>query len=362
MFQMSVKTEWGDYFTGNSIFIQQKEFGTPQTPSATGVYVSNCLFKSITSGSNGGALSCTSATEMLVESSSFFSCRTSGNTGGAIYFSNTNNGQCVLYEVCGYDCCSTYTDGGSYGQFARINVNNVASSKNYVNYSSIAYCINEITSSYRALHLYNGKNICESVNISMNKCGYHTGVSCEPFLDSNSVTSSLIYSSFVDNNITGYTCIFLARSDTKHEIKSCNILRNTQGIPNTQGTICSYGYLIIENSCIFDNKANRFFHQSSSSCTITISNCTVDLIPDGRYLTIINTVTKNFIHALNHMSTRNCHSEYDSAEYLTPAIQSPSKKQMHCSCERNFYQSRLRELISLLSVFIINFIHFDIFC
>jgi hypothetical protein len=360
MFQMSVKTAWDDYFTGNPTLTQQKEFGTQQTPSATGVYVLNCLFKSITAGSNGGALSCTSATEMLVESSSFFSIRTSGQHGGAIFFSNSG-GQCVLNEVCGYDCHSTYTSS-SFGQFARINVYNVASSKNYVNYSSITRCINDITNSHRILFLCYGKNLCESVNISMNKCYYQTGFICEPFVDSNYVTGLLSYSSFVDNIATNSICIEFWRTGGNFEIKSCNILRNTQANPGTYGMIITIGNLMIKNSCILENNATYIYGQYSSY-TITLSNCTVDLTSNNGKLLTQNTVTKSFILALNHMSTRNCHSGYDSVGVLTPITPHPpsSNKQKVCyTCVLNFCQSRLRDFISLLGVFIINFIHFDI--
>ena len=64
-------------------------------------------------------LLCTSVTYLLVESTSFFSCSTSSSSGGVINFSNSNNGQCVLNEVCGYDCCLTYTSG-PHAQFAYI--------------------------------------------------------------------------------------------------------------------------------------------------------------------------------------------------------------------------------------------------
>ena len=128
---MHIRTAWSDYFTGNPTLLQSKEYTSTQTLSGTSVLVSNSLFRSCTSSNHGGAFYCTSVTYLLVESSSFFFCRTTNYYGGAIYFSN-GNGQCVLNEVCGYDCCSTYTSG-SYYQFAYIYVNNAASSKNYVN-------------------------------------------------------------------------------------------------------------------------------------------------------------------------------------------------------------------------------------
>jgi hypothetical protein len=67
--------------------------------------------------------------------------------------------------------------------------------------------------------------------------------------------------------------------------------------------------------------------------------------------------TKSFIHTLNHMSTQNCHSKYDSAGYLTPIIQSSKKQKPYCSCKRLLYQPPLRKFFSLTFVLIFNFIH-----
>jgi predicted outer membrane repeat protein len=338
-------TVWNDYFTGSPTLIQTKEYKTTQTLSGTSVYVSNCLFSSITSTSYGGALYCTSVTYLLIESSTFFSCNTSSSKGGAIYFSNSA-GQCVLYSVCGYDCCTTY-NGYSEGQFSRIYVNDGASSKNCVNYSSITRCVNDNSNSWYILYPTYGKIYFPSVNISMNKCGYRSAIYCIPTTDSNSIACSLSYSSFVDNNATGYTCIRFDRENTKFEIKSCNILRNTQISLNTEGTIYTRGNLVINDSCILENKANSVFSVQSTH-TITISNCTVDSTSNNGYLTIQNTVTKSFIHALNHMSTQNCHSGYDSVGTLFPIIQHTSRKQMDCYTRGNFFNhSPIRDFVLL---------------
>jgi predicted outer membrane repeat protein len=367
-FLIHIRTAWDDYFTGSPTLIQSKEYGTGQTQtlSDTNVYVSNCLFRSITSGSHGGAIYCTSVTCLLVESTSFFSCKTSNYYGGAVYFYNTNSGQCVLYEVCGYDCCSTYTSGSSsLGQFSYVYVYSVASSKNYFNYSSISRCVTDYSNSwYTMRHLY-GTICCPSVNISLNECQYRSGIICEPHGNSNSFICSLSYSSFVDNIANGYTCIMLWTTGAKHEVKYCNILRNTQGSLNSEGTIYACRDVMISNSCILENKATYIFRQGNSNYRITVSNCTIDLALNDGYLTTQNTVTKSFIHALNHMSTLNCHSEYDSAGTLTPIIQSPSpsKKQILCFTYGDyFYQSHLRIFFSLLSVFVYSFIHLDTSC
>jgi hypothetical protein len=361
-FRIYVKTAWNDYFTvTNPKNYNSQTYTSTQTLSDTNVYISNCLFKSITSGSSGGALSCTSVTNLLIESTSFFSCSTSAIYGGAIYFSNENSGQSVLHSVCGYDCCSTYSSGYSDGQFARIDVKDGILSKNYVNYSSITRCDNQKSSSQHMLFLSKGKICCPSINMSLNINTYIPGVSCYPYCDSNSVTCSLTYSSFADDNATISICIWLWTTGANYEIKSCNIIRHTQGTLNSYGTIAAYGNLMIQNSCILENKATYIFYQHVSSYTTTLSNCTVDSTSNNRNLNIQSTVTKSFIHALNHMSTRNCHSGYDSIGTLTPITPLPSsKKQIHCyTCGNCFHQSHLRIFFSLLSVFIFNFIYLD---
>jgi hypothetical protein len=361
---MNARTAWSDYFTGSPSSTLSNDYGTQQTPSGN-VYVSNCLFRSITSGSSGGgALYCSSSvTLLLVESSSFSSCTTSGQNGGAIYFSNTGSGQSVLHAVCGYDCYSTYTSSISYGQFSRTNVYNADSSKNYVNCSSISRCVNERSSSYRTIYLYYGKTYCQSTNMSMNKCYRSSAILCDCFRNSNSVSCLFSYSSFVDNIAIDHSCLVLWISSSNNEIKSCNILRNTQGTLGTNGIIYTYANLIIEGSCILGNSANNIFYASSSSYTITVSNCTVDKRTSNYGLTILNTATKSFILALNHLSTQNCYSEYDAVGALTPNIQSPSsskKQRLYYSCERNIYQTQLRDFISLLCAFLFSFIHLDV--
>jgi hypothetical protein len=331
------RTAWNDYFTGTPTLLQKTEYTSRENPSYSSLYVLNCLFRSIESSSDGGALYCyNSVTYFLVELTSFFSCKTSGG-GGAIYFYNTNS-QSVLYKICGYDCCTT--NSNNY-QFAYITVKNEISSKNYVNYSSVIRCVNENSTPYHMLSLFNGKICCPSVNMSMNKCYRLSGIGCWPLIESNSFTCLLTHSSFTDSHATGYDCIYFNAGGASYEIKSCNILRNTQVTLDSDGIIYVRGNLKIEDSCILENTATRIFHQVSSSYTITLINCTVDSTSNNGCLTVRNSVTKSFILALNHMSTQNCHSEYDSAGNLTPNLQTPSSSKkpklcytyMKCLCQ-----------------------------
>jgi hypothetical protein len=270
-----IKTAWNDHFPGTSplttLYLQ--EYSQKQTPSVANVYVSNCLFRSITSTSDGGALFLsTSVSFLVVESSSFFTCKSSSNRGGAILFINTNSGQCVFYAVCGYDCSAPNYNS----MFSRVDLYNAASSKNYVNYSSISRCVDLGSSSWHTLFHQYGKICFPSINVSMNKC-YSQLVCCNPLSDSNSIICS--YSSFADNYVTSYTSIYLSRVSANCEIKSCNIIRNTQGTLGSEGTIYTRGNTFIDDSCILENNANYIFYVSSSSYTITLTNCTVDKTP-----------------------------------------------------------------------------------
>jgi predicted outer membrane repeat protein len=351
------RTAWNDHFPGTSPTntYYSQTYSSRQTISGTNIHVSNCLFSSMTSTSDGGALYCTSATYFLVESTSFFSCKTSGTEGGAIYFVNINSGQSVLYGICCFDCNSNIRNMVLF-----IKVNNVESSKNYLNYSSISRCVKDDSSSAHLFRLWNGKNCCPSVNVSLNKIYRRSGIVCDPFGSSNSVICSLTYTTFADNHANGFNCIGFWTSGAKYEIKSCNILRNTQGTLDSDGTIYTYGITNIADSCILENKANFIFHQGSSSYTTTLSNCTVDKTSNNRNLIIQNTVTKSFVLALNHMSTQNCHSEYDSAGTLTPIIQTPSSSKKPKLCYTHmkcFNQPRLTDTFEPIFIFIFNFIH-----
>jgi hypothetical protein len=219
-------------------------------------------------------------------------------------------------------------------------VSDSASSKNYLNYSTAARCVNENLSPRYTVRLNYVIIYYPSVNVSMNKCYSRSGIFCYPYPVSNSVACSFTYSSFVDNNATGYTCIRFNRNDAKHEIKCCNIVRNTQVTLGTEGTFYSNANVMINDSCILENKANCIFYSDSSSYTFTLSNCTVDKTTYNQNLIMQNTITKSFILALNHMFTQNCNTGYDSAGTLTPVTLLPSsKKQIHlCTCGKYFFQ------------------------
>jgi hypothetical protein len=213
-----LKFSWNDYFTATPVTtINPGEYTSRQVPSNSNVYILNCLFNNCTSiNGSGGALCCTVVECLLIESSSFFSCKAIDGFGGAVYFSFS--GQCVLHGICCYNCCAIITAGDPYGQFTWIGVKNDASSKNYVNYSSFTRCMNENTDSYNVLCHVNGKICCQSVNVSINKCYSRSGVLCQPYLDTSSVTASMSYSSFTDNIAFESMCIWFSTEAAKNQM------------------------------------------------------------------------------------------------------------------------------------------------
>jgi len=333
------KFSWNDFFSGApQTTLSSVEYNSRQNPTTASVHVLNCLFNRINSGSDGGALYCTSTTSFLVESSSFFTCKTSSSNGGAIYVSNA--AQCVLYRVCGNDCCSTNT-GTTYYQFACMRVIDSVSNKNYVNYSSISRCVNTNSNSYYTIETDYGIICGLSVNSSINKCHYSPGFRTLPS---------------VDNRIFTYICVYYESRGTNNEMKYCNVLRNIHDT-SSYGTIYAYGNLMIAGSCILGNTASCIFYENNPSCSITLSNNTVDKTTSAGSFRIQNTVTKSFILGLNHISTQNCHSEFDSVGTLSaiPYIPSPTKREI-CSCNRNHILVRIRDFFILDWVFIVTFI------
>jgi hypothetical protein len=365
---LSPKFEWTDFFTGTpETTLNSSQCSSKQTLSTSSVYVFNCLFDKCTiTGGNGGALLCTSVTYFFVESSSFFSCKTSSGQGGAIYLSSSNCLQSVLYAVCGNDCFAT-----SYGPFAFLIINNAASNKNYVNYTSIARCVGYTSNHGETMRFDYGRTYCPSVNMSNNNFYCIPGIVSTPTVDPSSVTSLFSYSTFADNRASQFSCLWCNRGGAKYEMKYCNILRNTQA-SSSYGIIFARGNLMIEDSCILENRAPTYIiYQEDTSYTITLSNCTID--STSKYGNVItqNTAIKSFIHGLKHISTQNCHAQFDSAGTLTaiPYVSHPTKK-VFCHTCKNIAQ--ISDFFTFHCMFIFTFLHstpsvqfcydFDRFC
>lgn len=367
MIQLKIRSKtntWNDYFSVSSQQTESsKTYESRINISSTSVYVLNCLFNKCVSNSYGGALA-SSATEMLlIESSLFHSCSSSAIYGGAIYFENANNGQCILNIICSFNCTSTLMNSNSWGQFAYVIIKNQIGCKNYANYTSIVHTNSKNINSLNTLRLQYGTISVPSTNISGNECGKRPGILCSPVSSSELNSPCIIkYSSFVNNTASSCDCIYFENTGAKKEMRYCNVIRNSQ-ILAAQGTIYSDGSLIIEESCILENNASHvFFQNSGSTYSITISNCTTDAITkySGGFI-IDKTAGNSFINGLIHIETWNCHSSFDSVNGLTVhPIKGSKKKRIICftngdyyKCMRNGYNIdmlRYMQYISMISI------------
>jgi len=309
---LSPKTSFEDVY--ESDYIPQEYTGHEYTQriDASGnesVYIHDCVFRDISSYSNGGALYCSNNVQrLLVEQSSFISCITSYTYGGGIC---SYSGQCVLSRICAFNCCSTY-NGYSYGQFAYIN----STIQNNVNDSSITHTLKRGKYPWCTLRLDYGNILCPSINLTNNECYWYPALCCYR-------TSSISYSSIVNNTANpGYGCIYLLSSS--HCIDTCNILNNNQGSSSSSGTIETYANLFIKDSCILGNNKRVFY--ASSSINITISNCTIDddIFINTRYrgsVTVNKTIERTFNIVLSHIAYCNftvkkiVHSENTKNQY-----------------------------------------------
>jgi hypothetical protein len=347
-----------NHFTGPEYTI------SPQTPTSNYVYVHDCVFRSCTSSSHGGALYCHSSNnviKLLVGRTSFTSCRTSKEYGGAIHFDSQTNGECILNKICGFDCLSTYSSSNSYGQFAYIRPKSDVTFKNRVNDSSFTHSSKVGTYSCYVLWLYYGSILCPSVNITNNECHHCTAIYCYPTASSTSDTCCISYSSIVNNTANGsWLCIaFSSNSVSSHLMDTCNVLNNKQ-TSYSYGIIWANANLLIKDSCILGNdKDKNIFYEDHSSCKITISNCTIDddIFTNGRYYgsVAVNKVIENsFINALSHIATRNCDSYFDSYGTLTAKPIDPSRCLrclMSCVCKHPMIDSLLKfQLMFLLTM------------
>ena len=324
------------------------------TPSKADVSVANCLFHDCSSSSSyGGAIYCSSTIERIfIEETTFITCTTSKEKAGGIYFSNSNNGECVIFRTCSFNCSSTYSIGNSNGQCAYIETHyDDILSKNEVNESTIAGTKNENTKSYYTLFLYYSNIMCSSVNITNNECCFFTALVCVP-TKANTCTSFVMYASIVNNSANnGHGCISLDNQGSTQLISTSNIINNKQSTDNS-ATIRTNANLFINESCIIGNNEDKYvFYEDGSSCKISITNCTLDsdIIAGRRYsgsFTIICSKEYGFINALSHIVTEKCKSSFDSYGTLTAAIQKNETSSCpmitpYCKCMKRHINSWL---------------------
>jgi hypothetical protein len=340
-------------------YIRNEYSGTRLTPNANNVYVYDCFFHDISYSSNDGAICCDSNVyKLLVEQSSFFSCKISSGRGGGIYFKNSGNYECVMSKICAFGCsCS------NHGQFAYINLGSNVNYKNHFNDSTIAHSLNDGKSPWDSIYYYSDTIFIPSDNFTNNECYTNPAFCCHTSRSSTLELCIVSYCSIVNNTANGgYSCIRFYSSGSTHRIDTCNIISNKQ-TATTHGTIKAFSNILIEDSCILgNNEENSVFYTYSSSYTITVSNCTVD---NNRFtgagsVIFTKTAKSSFIHALSHIVTRSCDSNFDSYGTLTAKPNIPSRSSRFLiSC--NYKRTMIDGLMIIQLLFLLTMLPSDHF-
>jgi hypothetical protein len=272
------------------------------------IFVFRCQFTECKSSSNGGGIyvNSTDDTKMLVEKCAFDKCQvTTSEKGGAIYFGKKGN--CIIFEVCGYECSTN-----EYGQFDYVCCTNNVAYKNYVNDSTISHSVNENADSTLA-HFY-GIVLFKGVNISFNRFISCSACHCAvtPSTNQNPLTCSLSFCSFANNSATGSKIISLVIPAANKEIKSCNIIDNSQEALEKFGIFFMFGPYVIKDSCITGNVANHTFFEVHASFIITVNNCTLDAdieLENNTRVSFASKATNLFTVPLFHLNTYKCEAE-----------------------------------------------------
>jgi hypothetical protein len=302
----------------------------------TNVYVHDCIFRNCVSTYHGGAIFCSSnVNKLLIEQTSFISCKTLNSTGGAICFPIIH--QCVLSKICAFNCSST-CNGYSSRQFAYIAALSNVNNKNHIKDSSIAHTLMESSYSAEIINLALGTIICQSDNISNNECSVISAISCRP---AQYGSSTISYSSIVNNTAIEYACLYFdAYGGVGHYIYTCNILNNEQYSSQNGAIVVEVGSSIIKNSCILRNNKEKVVFCKKSDGYIDVSNCTIDNDSYSGTVRINKTIEQTFFNPLSHIITEICDyyygeywnmTRYKAPPTMTPITLSPTLEYEHVS-------------------------------
>ena len=228
---------WEDFFSDDYV-IDCKN--CKLTGSETqNVYVHDSVFKYLYSASKGGSiyLEPSSTISILIEKTSFLHSR-SGSIAGAVYYSG--KGAYILSESCGFNCSGK----GSF-HFDYTYVTSGMTQKNELLDSSYSCCKDKQYEfvSYR----WGGKMKISFVNASNNEAKIGSCL----YEDDGNVTS---FSSFANSSSADYSIIYFDSSSITCVIDHCNFIGNNQ-VSTTKGFLYLNTNTIIQNCCIFDNKA-----------------------------------------------------------------------------------------------------------
>jgi hypothetical protein len=310
------KSAYDDFFAPRIVQKYEKlSIYSTLSISHDNVSIRNSVFFECKYTSHGGAISY-SGQRLLIEETTFISCSTSYNYGGAVYATCYKS---VLNKICAFECFARRSSYSSYGHAFYISLPNDPIYNNYINYSSISNSKNTDTNSYHAQYVSYGRILLTNENISMNECYYETAL-----YSNGGCAAYVAYCTFANNTAIYYGCL---QFDYPHEMHECNILFNEQRGTGRAYIIYSSANLFIWNSCILENnKGKKVFYEGNGECRIALYNCTIDsdIISSQRYynnLTIHQTNERAFINGNKHLITNLCDASFNAVGTLTAPIE-----------------------------------------
>ena len=226
-------------------------------------YIKKCEFSflSIPTGSGGAIYISSSNLILFIENSIFYYC-SSLLKGGGISFLGSNNCECILYGICGFNCSTNSENYIEGGQFAFIETGKLK--KNEIYYLSLSKCsyistINKVSS----IHLQLGNLLINNLNSSNNIVYTFSGITCR-----YQNLSLIKYCNFKSNFVTYHICLWFR--ETNVNISYNNIIENNS--PTTQAVLRNAYSKVYCNNCIFLNNLNVLF-SSEIINDLIINNC-----------------------------------------------------------------------------------------
>ena len=289
---------WNDFYSSpsspSSLF-EKSRYESTKNASSGSQYVYLCFFIDC-SAEKGGGILVTYDTNLLVEETSFNSCKATSGNGGGLFFEATGNS--ILYKVCSYQC-----EAASHGLFCYMKLPDSLSYNNTIKDSSASY--SNCPSCYRTLYPYYGKIHVSSLNSSKNVALYFSGILVYSASSSSFSDCLISYSCFSDNEAKNDACVFYTRTG-KGEMRYCNVIRNQQVKKSSRGIVATNVPLNIYDSYIVENDADRSIYSNGS--TVNVYNTTFDK-SKGSGVIVQSTPSSSVLNYLRFIKTAECDAE-----------------------------------------------------
>ena len=305
-----IQGSWDNYYPNDKYNVEKtgKISLIFEGASETNIYIHNCIAEGIhNNNGNGGAIFCSlySEDKVLVESSTFFDCSSSGD-GGCIYI---KYGQYTSAFICGSSCKSNYM-----GQFESINMR---SSGQYIR--EIGSSITHTNGNQNNIYITGQDSVLSNINISHSSCSSVSAIFC------SSSSQNISFASFSNN--TANSKLFEALTKNQYIIYS-NFIANKQ---NTREdglfTISSNSFMYISNSYFDGNTAPSYiFYGKFSLINCSITKDQLSHNDESSFDTKQMTPEHSFINELYFINTAYCDAPTKTPDFtpLQTDIPSPS--------------------------------------